>query len=81
MYTGYTALLIVFLTHPGIVIPIPGPGLPGSWLRGLFQASWTMVMQSFSEGSRSYMASMVYWVVLYMWGYIYIAIALAEAKT
>jgi hypothetical protein len=40
-----------------------------------------MVLQSFSEGSKNWMASMVYWVVLYMWAYIYVAIALAEAKT
>ncbi len=80
MYTGYTALLIVFLTHPGVLIPIPAPAM-WTWFRALWQAAWVMVLQSFSEGSKNWMASMVYWVVLYMWAYIYVAIALAEANT
>ena len=80
MYTGYTALLIVFLTHPGILVPIPATGV-WTWIRGLWQASWVMVMQSFSEGNRSLMAAFAYWLVLYMWAYMYVAIALAQAKT
>ena len=80
MYTGYTSLLIVFLTHPGVLIPIPLTGL-WTWIRGLWQASWVLVMHSFSEGKRSFMATMVYWAILYAWAYIYVAIALAQAKT
>lgn len=80
MYTGYTALLIVFLTHPGVLIPIPAPNV-WSWLRGIWQAAWVMVMHSFSEGKNNWMASMVYWVILYMWAYIYVAIALAQARS
>jgi hypothetical protein len=60
MYQGWTRLLIVYLTHPGVLVPIPGKGL-WSWARGLWQASWVMVMHSFSEGSRSLIASLVYW--------------------
>ncbi len=80
MYEGWTRLLIVFLTHPGIIIPIPAPGM-FSWLRGIWQASWVTVMHTYSEGSRSFIASMVYWGVLFMMVYIQAAIALAEAKT
>ena len=78
MYTGYTALLIVFLTHPGVLIPIPADGML-TWVRGIWQASWAMVMHSFSEGPKNWMASMVYWGVFLMWAYIRTALALAES--
>jgi hypothetical protein len=61
MYEGWTRLLIVYLTHPGVLLPIPGKGL-WSWARGLWQASWVMVLHSFSDGSRAFLASLVYWV-------------------
>jgi hypothetical protein len=60
MYEGWTRLLIVYLTHPGVLISIPANGVM-SWARGLWQASWVMVMHSFSKGSRSLIASLVYW--------------------
>jgi hypothetical protein len=77
MYEGLTRLLIVYLTHPGIVLSISPspPALLGrvsfvavlwAWLRGLWQASWVMVMHSFSEGKRATLASWVYWGVLFM---------------
>jgi hypothetical protein len=80
MYEGWTRLLIVFLTHPGVILPIPAPGL-WSWLRGLWQASWVMVMHSFSEGSKNLLASMVFWGILFIMVYIQTAIALARAQT
>jgi len=80
MYTGALAYVIVFLTHPGILIPIPAIGML-SWLRGFWQASWVLVMHSFSEGSRSLMASMVYWIIFMLWAYIRVAIALAASDT
>jgi hypothetical protein len=80
MYEGWTRLLIVYLTHPGVILPIPAPGMY-SWLRGLWQASWVMVMHSFSEGTKNLFASMVYWGVLFGTVYIQVAIALAKAQT
>jgi hypothetical protein len=80
MYEGWTRLLIVFLTHPGIILPIPAPGM-FSWLRGVWQASFVLLMHSFSEGTKSFLAQMVYWAVLFMTAYIQVAIALAQAKT
>lgn len=61
MYEGWTRLLIVYLTHPGVLIPIPAKGVVWSWARGLWQASWVMILHSFSEGTRNFLASMVYW--------------------
>ena len=80
MYEGWTRLLIVFLTHPGVVVPIPAEGL-WTWARGLWQASWVMILHSFSEGNKNQMASLVYWVVLIVMAYIQVAIALAQSKT
>ena len=47
--------------------------------RGLFQASWVTIMQSFSEGSRNVIASMTYWGFFFVWVYVRTAIAVAEA--
>jgi hypothetical protein len=80
MYEGWTRLLIVYLTHPGVILPIPAPGM-WSWIRGLWQASWVMVMHSFSEGNKNVLASIVYWAVLIIMAYIQVAILLAQAKT
>lgn len=80
MYEGWTRLLIVFLTHPGIILPIPAKGM-FSWLRGIWQASFVMLMHSFSDGSKNFLAQMVYWGVLFMMVYIQTAVALAQAKT
>jgi hypothetical protein len=77
MYEGWTRLLIVYLTHPGVLVPIPSIGLM-AWIRGLWQASWVMVMHSFSEGDKSYLASMTYWIVLCVMAYIQVAIELAK---
>ena len=79
MYEGWTRLLIVYLTHPGVLIPIPVTGM-FTWLRGLWQASWVMVMHSFSEGSNNVLASMVYWIVLLIMAYVQVAIALAKTN-
>ena len=80
MYEGLTRLLIVFLTHPGVLIPIPAESL-WTWLRGLFQASWVMILHSFSEGKWNKLAEMVYWGLLVVMAYIQVALALAKSKT
>ena len=79
MYEGTVALLIVFLTHPGILIPIPAPGV-FSWPRGLLQAGTVIFMHSFSDGPNATLFSMLYWIILFVWAYIYVAIALARAN-
>jgi hypothetical protein len=76
----WTRLLIVFLTHPGVLIPIPVEGL-FSWVRGLFQASAVLLMNSFAVGKWKQIAEMVYWILLLVMAYIQVAIALAKAKT
>lgn len=80
MYEGWTRLLIVFLTHPGVLVPLPAPGM-WSWIRGLWQASWVIVMHSFSEGTKNILAAITYWAVLFMMVYIQVAVALAKADT
>lgn len=81
MYEGWTRLLIVFLTHPGVILPIPVTGPLYLWARGLWQAGWVMLLHSFSEGNKSMLAALVYWMVLLMMVYVQAAIALADAKT
>lgn len=81
MYEGWTRLLIVFLTHPGVLLPIPVTGVLYLWARGLWQASWVMILHSFSEGSKNKLAEMVYWGVLIAMAYMQVAIALAQTKT
>jgi len=81
MYEGWTRLLIVFLTHPGVLIPIPVTGVVYFWGRGLWQASWVMILHSFSEGKWVEMARMSYWIIMFVMVYIQVAIALAQSKT
>jgi hypothetical protein len=66
MYGTLTSLLIVFLTHPGTLVTIPAPGLY-SWLRGLWQATWVLVMQSFSDGKTAFFAEVAYGAIFVMW--------------
>ena len=76
MYEGWTRLLIIYLTHPGIIIPIPATGMVMTYLRALWQAAWVMVLHSFSDGSKNYMAQVVYWVILLAQVYIKVQLAL-----
>jgi hypothetical protein len=80
MYEGWTRLLIVFLTHPGVLVPIPAEGL-WTWARGLWQASWVLVLHSFSEGKWKRLAELVYMMILFIMVYIQVAIAAAQIKT
>jgi hypothetical protein len=66
MYDTRTRLLIVFLTHPGIFLPIPAPGM-FSWLRGLWQASWVTLLTSFSEGKYSFWAEVTFALCFLGW--------------
>ena len=80
MYEGWTRLLIVFLTHPGVLVPIPVEGL-WSWARGLWQASWVLILHSFSEGKWKQLADLTFWIILFVMAYIQVAVAMAQAKT
>lgn len=84
MYDRLTSLVIVFLTHPGLLVNIDIPqAMPetfGYFLRGLWQASWVLIMQSFSDGSSRTMASFVYYFILLMWASIKVQLALKEAN-
>lgn len=66
MYDRRTQTLIVFLTHPGIIIPIPGPGM-WSWLRGLWQASWVTGLNAFAAGKYSFWAELVFAGLFLLW--------------
>ena len=72
MYEGLTRLLIIFFTHPGILVSIPATGMGYSWARGLFQAAMVLVLHSPSEGkvSFSYTMQVVYWMILGIWLYV-----------
>lgn len=83
MYDWITSTVIVFLTHPGILIDmeipenIPGPA--GSVFRGMWQATWTLVMQSFSGGSEQVAAFFVYYFIFFIWVAIKVQMALKQA--
>lgn len=66
MYGVKTSLVLVFLTHPGILLPISAPGA-WSWLRGLWQASWATGLQAFSEGKYSFWAEVVFAAIFLLW--------------
>ena len=78
MYEGWTRLLIVYLTHPGVILPLPASSPIMQYLRGLWQAAWVMVLHSFSDGSKSYMAQMFYWIVFLAQVYVKVQIALVS---
>jgi hypothetical protein len=75
MYQGWTRLLIVFLTHPGILLDVPATGILMQWGRGLLQAAIVLVLHLGSEGQMSLMIQYVYWFVLLGWIWIKVEIA------
>jgi hypothetical protein len=78
MYEGWTRLLIVFLTYPGIVISQPATGILFLWGRGLIQASIVLAMHSASETKQKQLVEYVYWAVLVAWVYIKVQLALKK---
>ena len=82
MYEGWTRLLIVFLTHPGVLVPIPVTGVIYLWFRGLWQGLAVLLMHSYSESaSWKQLAEMSYWLLLFVMVYIQVAIAMAQIRT
>lgn len=69
MYGTRVALILVFITYPGILLPIPSAGL-WSWLRGLWQASWVTGLHAFSEGKYSFIAEAIYYAVFLLWALV-----------
>lgn len=75
MYTGWTRLLIVFLTHPGILISQPAAGIGFLWARGILQASVVLAMHAASEGKWKDIVGYGYWAALWLWVYIKVKMA------
>jgi hypothetical protein len=75
MYTGWTRLLIVFLTHPGVIVSVPASGMLMLWGRGLLQASVVLAMHSASETKMSQLVQYLYWAALLMWTWIKVEVA------
>jgi hypothetical protein len=75
MYGYAITFLLVFLTHPGVAYNIFDPGIPG----GIFQGLFVLLLQSPSDGKASFADTMsiVYWVILGIWAYVRVRIALA----
>jgi hypothetical protein len=71
--------MIVFLTHPGLLFPIPASGIVFIWARGLLQAGFVLAMHSASEGSRNTAIAYEYsyWGFLALWAWIKIKILMA----
>jgi hypothetical protein len=75
MYEGWTRLLIVFLTHPGIIVSIPAKGFALSWARGLLQAAVAVAMHVPSEMKTSQLIQYLYWFAFLGWVWIKVEIA------
>lgn len=75
MYGYLITFLIVFLTHPGVIMNFFDPGIPG----GIFQALVVLALQSPSDGKASFANTMtiVYWIILGIWAYVKVRLALA----
>lgn len=75
MYEGWTRLLIVFLTHPGILVSMPASGIMMLWGRGLLQAGIVLAMHGASETKMSQIIQYLYWGALLFWAWIKVEIA------
>lgn len=74
MYGYAISFILIFLTHPGVAYNFFDPGIPG----GIFQALFVLLMQSPSDGKASFADTMsiIYWVILAIWAYFRVQIAL-----
>ena len=66
LYGIRTQLVLVFITAPGILVPIPAPGV-FSWLRGLWQAGWVTGLNAYAEGENAFYAEFVFYLCLFLW--------------
>ena len=76
MYGNVTSFIIVFLTHPGVVVNFFDPGVAG----GLFQAAMVLLFSAPSDGKASFANTMaiIYWVLLGIWAYVKVRLLLAS---
>lgn len=77
MYGYAITFILVFLTHPGVAYNWFDPGVFG----GIFQGLMVLMLQSPSDSSASFAATMsiIYWVMLGIWAYVKVRLALAGA--
>jgi hypothetical protein len=75
MYGHAVSFILIFLTHPGVAFNFFSPGVGG----GIFQGLLVLLLQSPSDGKASFAATMsiVYWIMLGIWAYIKVRLALA----
>lgn len=74
MYGYLLTFVIVFLTHPGVAYNFFDPGV----VSGLFHAIVVLILQLPSDGKAgfSYTMGIIYWVLLGLWAYIKVRLAL-----
>lgn len=75
MYGYALSFVIVFLTHPGVAYNWFNPGVAG----GIFQALMVLALQYPSDAGAGFSNTMsiVYWVMLGIWAYVKVRIALS----
>ena len=79
MYGYLITSMLIFLTHPGVAYNFFDPGIFG----GLFQALTVFILQLPSDSSASFSNTMsiIYWVMLFIWAYIKVQLALRSTVT
>ena len=77
MFGYLITFILVFLTHPGVAYNWFDPGVGG----GMFQGLLVLLLQYPSDISTGFKNAMtiVYWVLLGVWAYIKVQIALKGA--
>ena len=75
MYSYATTFILIFLTHPGVAYNFFGPGVWG----GIVQGVIVLLLQLPSDGKAafSYTMGIIYWVMLGIWAYVKVRLALA----
>lgn len=75
MYGYAVSFILIFMTHPGVVFNFFNPGIGGA----IFQSIFVLILQSPSDGKASFSATMaiVYWVMLGIWAYVKVRLALS----
>jgi hypothetical protein len=63
MYSTGISMLIVFITHPGVLFDV---FKDSPIIRGFWQAAWATGLQGFSSSSYSTLASMVFSVIAFL---------------
>jgi len=75
MYGYAISFVLISLTHPGVAYNFFDPGVFG----GIFQGLVVLLLQSPSDVKASLSATMAigYWVLLAIWAYVKVRLALA----